>query len=389
MLSRTLVALIAAVATMAPGSTPSPGDAAFKAGDFTAAARLYASALAANPRDADAALGVATMQLYDNRLDAALASFGRAQSLDPANPLPARRAHAIGDRRGGPNDYAIERSARVSHVPFVTSTPLPVIHAAINGHPVALMIDTGGANIDLSPDTVRRLQLPLEKGGTGVFAGGRTAQIMTSHIDTVEFPGLRVRGVPANILPGPLEVGGKNVDGVVGTIFLSHFLASIDYARNELTLRAKSDAPAFERALPADATVARMWLVGDHFVFTQAAAGSNKPALFNVDTGGGGVGVQLTKAQLDAANITPDASRADSFQGGGGSVRTLPFSATISLGSLQRERVPGTYFPDGDQYGIFPFAVAGTLSDLFFRPGTLTFDFDAMKIIVVPGNSNA
>jgi hypothetical protein len=42
---------------------------------------------------------------------------------------------------------------------------------------------------------------------------------------------------------------------------------------------------------------------------------------------------------------------------------------------------PGTYFPDGDQYGIFPFAVAGTISHEFLKQGAVTFDFAAMKLI--------
>jgi len=42
---------------------------------------------------------------------------------------------------------------------------------------------------------------------------------------------------------------------------------------------------------------------------------------------------------------------------------------------------PGTYFPDGDQYGIFPFAVAGTISHEFLKHGAVTFDFAAMKLI--------
>lgn len=95
------------------------------------------------------------------------------------------------------------------------------------------------------------------------------------------------------------------------------------------------------------------------------------------------MGVQLTRDALTAAKITPDASRAQDFVGGGGAARALPFTAdSVSIGTFTRKNVPGLYFPDGDQYRIFPFHVDGTVSHVFFRTASLTFDFDAMKMIV-------
>jgi hypothetical protein len=51
------------------------------------------------------------------------------------------------------------------------------------------------------------------------------------------------------------------------------------------------------------------------------------------------------------------------------------------LGSMTVDKVPGSYTPNGDQYGIFPFEVAGTLSHMFFRHSRVTFDFEAMRLI--------
>ena len=42
----------------------------------------------------------------------------------------------------------------------------------------------------------------------------------------------------------------------------------------------------------------------------------------------------------------------------------------------------GVYTPDGDQFSLFEFSVAGTISHQFFREKTLTLDFDAMKLVV-------
>ncbi len=60
----------------------------------------------------------------------------------------------------------------------------------------------------------------------------------------------------------------------------------------------------------------------------------------------------------------------------------MPSERVDSLGSFTVSNVPGLYFPDGDQFKIFPFDVAGTISHLYFRRTELTFDFDAMRLIV-------
>jgi hypothetical protein len=172
------------------------------------------------------------------------------------------------------------------------------------------------------------------------------------------------------------------VDGVLGTSVLYDFLSTIDYAHRRLILRPKSASAAFERAAAArGATIVPMLLVPDHFIFVRARAGAGPEALYNVDTGGGGIGVQLTKASLDAAGIVPDATHPGDFHGGGGDAHAIPFVADVTLGERTFRGLPGLYFDAGDQYGIFPFAVAGTLSHELFKRGALTFDFTAMRLV--------
>jgi len=63
-------------------------------------------------------------------------------------------------------------------------------------------------------------------------------------------------------------------------------------------------------------------------------------------------------------------------------VKVVPFSASVRLADLTAEGVPGLYSPEGNPYGIFPFDVGGSLSHIFFKPYALTFDFQAMKMVV-------
>jgi hypothetical protein len=105
-----------------------------------------------------------------------------------------------------------------------------------------------------------------------------------------------------------------------------------------------------------------------------------EPGLFMVDSGAQ-FGVSLTRAALDAAHITPDADRAETFLGGGGETRILPFTvSSLAIGDARGTDVAGAFFPDGDPYGRFPFTIAGTVSGGFLRHYAVTFDFRAMRL---------
>ncbi len=359
----------------------SAGDAAFAAGNFDAAASAYAAALAANPSSADAVLGAGTIELYRNHLRAARAYLQRALLLDPHSTLARARLSAIERRTGGPHDYRIAFAASLARISLATVDPLPTFKAKIDGVPVTLMLDTGGSNIDVSEATIRRLHLATTSAGEGVFAGGLKAPIRSVHIDRFEVPGVSVRGIPGGVVPG---AGLPGIDGIVGTDFLSHFLSTIDYAHRALVLRPVSDSASFQSSAAASgASEIPMWLVGDHFIFARARVNGAPEALFTIDTGGSGVGVDLTKSELVAAGIAPDAAHPHYMMGGGGKTQVLPFTAAVvAMGGVVRHDLPGIYVPSGGLDGLFPFAVAGRISHEFFRHTAVTFDFASMTLVV-------
>jgi predicted aspartyl protease len=380
---KTIAILLAlGLAAAAPGTS---GDLAFRRGDFDAAAREYAGAVAASPNDADAQLGLGTMDLYDNDLAGARTHLDAAARLDPNNPRTARLLHTLALREPQNGTFTIAMSGAAVEMPFIVTDPLPMVRARIDGHDATLIIDTGATAIALSADAAKRFGIATQAVGQGTFAGGKHAEVSAGRIDRFDVQGLSVGNIAADILPGAMQIEGHAVDGAIGTTFLRHFLSTIDYKRARLVLRPASASAAFEAsAANGGASVVPMWLAGDHFIFARARVNAKLDGLFSIDTGGEGIGVQLTKASLAQAGIAIDASQHPSdFTGGGGTVPTLPFrAATVSIGSIERTDVPGLYFPGRDQFGIFPFAVAGTISHEFFKTTSLTFDFAAMKMIV-------
>ena len=365
-----------------PPPPTSAGDKLFASGDFNAAFAAYKAAEEVNHLDANAMLGIGTIDLYRNDLLEARVALAAAAMQMPSDRRIQSRLRALDGRITDQTDLPMHGDAIAK---FIAIDPLPLLHARINGKELTFLLDTGGPGIDIAADTAKTLGLKMTAAGQGTFAGGQMAQMQRTHVASFSVAGVSMKNADAGVLPGaPMSMAGHHVDGVLGTGFLSHFIATIDYKHGQLVLRPRSaSAAVLADARQTSATILPMWLVGDHFIFADADVGNAPSALFNVDTGGGGLGVQLTKAQLEAANISVDPTKASSFMGGGGAARTIPFTTpSVTLGALTKTDVPGMYFPDGDQYGIFPFSVGGTISHEFFKGTALTFDFVSMQLIV-------
>ncbi|MBV8639627.1 MAG: aspartyl protease family protein [Candidatus Eremiobacteraeota bacterium] len=373
-----LTAMLLAQAT--PAATP--GDVAFSKGNFDAAYAAYAMQAAAAPNDEDAMLGLGTLELYRGDLSDARVHLMKAAQLDPRDERPAMRLRALHEMTQRPGDFSIAMQRDEIQVPFVTTDPLPMIAAKINGHNVRFVIDTGAPALDLSATLIKRLGIPMHAAGQATFAGGKTAPIFAGRADTVDFPGVRVSGVPIGQIPPemPMTMGGRTYDGILGTTFLRQFLATIDYRHGNLILRPRSTSARFEADVRSHGgSIAAMWLVPDHMIFVRARVGTHD-GLFNIDTGGEGVGIDLSSRSLQEAKISADTAHARQFLGGGGAVRVVPFIApSIAIGTYEQHNVPGITSPEDPH---FPFAVAGRISHAFFRGAVVTFDFSAMRLII-------
>lgn len=367
--------LMAALLALAPAVE---ADAAFQAGQFDDAKAAYSTAIAAAPGDAGALAGRAMVELYENDLTAAARDARAALALDAKNERASRVLRTVAERRGAPGEFAVSQTADAV-LPFVVEDPLPVVRFKINGIMANVLIDTGAPTLVLTQRFADAHQIKTVAMGQGVFAGGKTATVYGAHVDSVEMPGLTVRNIDANVLPlggGPMR---KVVpDAIVGTSFFAHFKTTIDYIGQRLVLQ-KMDSPDVAGRIVADVP---MWFVGDHFLFAWARINNGAPELLNVDTGGAGVGLQLTKPALDRAHIQPDLAHAQSFMGGGGPARAAPFTAAVTIGDATQADLPGLYFVGGDQYRIFPFTVSGTVTHEFFKHYALTFDFARMRLVL-------
>jgi Aspartyl protease len=384
----TLAAVLAGAVTSSVVAQ-SDADALFKAGDFSPAATAYRQRLTANPSDAGAELNLGAIRLYQNDLTAAAPLLRAAASADPQNPRAAVLLKELQRR----TDEAARRttvSGEQSIVPFVVADPLPVVRVVANGKAANLVVDTGG-DVDLEPDFATRVGVTMEAGtGTGVFAGGKTAAVRSGKLHSLGLGSATAYDVPVHVLPthaGAL-FAGLHVDGIVGTTFFERFLVTMDYPQKRLVLRPRSKAAsqAFQAAAAqAGAAVVPCYLVGDHFVMARAQVNDAPapPGLFLFDSGLAGGGVMPTAELMKAAGITIDESRSQTGMGGGGTVQSVPFTASrVAVGSAVQHDVPGQYTPQGTPLTRFPFTVWGFISNDFLKHYAYTVDFDAMTIVL-------
>lgn len=338
-----LAALIAqAPVASASSASATAGDAAFAQGDFQTAFTDYNDALAENPGDAEAVLGLGTLDLYRNDWNNARTYLNRARHLAPNDPRTLARLATLAERLPKPDRYVFTLQNGRADIPLVATDPVPVVHATIDGKTYSFVVDTTAASVDLNPSAAQAL---------GITDAGT--------IDTLTFPGLTVNNVPARVAPQPISAGNVQVDGALGTVFLSHFLPTFDYAHNRLTLRLWEASPTVEQTAKGEgAAIEPMWLVGTHLLLASGRIDGQRAQLFAIQTGRS----DGTVALADAEDAT----------------FTLPL---VSLGRYAQGPVSGAALPAG-LFGKVPFHVAGALRHGFFRPATLTLDFTTMKIVV-------
>lgn len=375
----------------------SEADQAFERGEWPEAERLLAE------RDDDEAqLKLAKLELWRNRLDAAIqrakpltkhATHGPAAAaivaeayyrqnnfaaaapwFERANQAArAELARLFAER----TPYARDRDLAIE-VDFVHTDPLAMVVATIAQQQVNLIVDTGGAELLLSPEIAKRAAVALAQTPVeGTFAGGKKAPVAYGRLPEMEMGGVRIADVPVNVLDTSkfsVAANGQPVHGVIGTVFLYQFLATIDYRQGRLRLAPRAQAMRLDGE--------PMWLVGDHFMVARGSVQDRAAGLYFLDTGAAGIGLALPDATLKEAGLVTDNAQSFTGQGGGGAVRVVPFVAKrVALGTDTAENIVGVSgaFPASLE-NAFGFRLYGLISHAYFRSGAATFDFDAMRV---------
>jgi len=289
---------------------------------------------------------------------------------------------------GAARPYQIEGQTEVVRVKFSMTDPLPVVQVRVNGgEPVNFFIDTGGAEVIIDTEFAKEIgaaQFGMERG---VFGGGKVAGYQHGRIDALLLGDLVVKNVPVTMMDvrrfSDPVFGGTQIDGVIGTFFLYHFLATLDYPAGELILRLKTEQnlQRFEQEAKEHSPAVIPFWMADHTMVAWGTVNQSGPLLFFVDTGLAGAGFTCPQSTLQEASIKLDGGQLIEGSGGGGKISSTLFEVEeLTLGNAREYKVLGAYgaFPPQLE-NAFGFRIGGLISHTFFKPYAFTLDFIRMR----------
>lgn len=392
-------------------------DELFQAGKFAEAEKLYLEAIKEDPQNFRCLVHLGRIALLSNRLAEAEKWLSQASKLRPEERVPQTLLAEIFYRRDeflkaapffraagrealaqklesfkGLIPYRLkEKKLALTRVKFLMTDPLPVIEVRVNRGPaVNFFLDTGASEIIIDPELAKEVRATLFESEKGTFAGGQQANYLHGKIDSLTIGDFEIENIPVHVMDvrrfsGPI-FKGKQVDGVIGTVFLYHFLATIDYPHGELILRQKTKEnwQLLEKQIQQEKpVVVPFWLALDHYILAWGRVNQSPEMLFFVDTGLAGGGFTCPESTLKEAQIELMEDRATEGLGGGGKVKVIPFIVEeLSLGEAKEKNIIGVFTGAFPLERAFGFRIGGLISHAFFRPYALTLDFGQMRLIL-------
>jgi hypothetical protein len=380
---------------------PVDPDAIFAQGAIEQARSAYAAVPKSSPRYEEAQRQLGEIALAQNHLGEAEALLAKARALNPADERATALLAGIMQRAdrfaetaqllrqihrpdraaefelfGKSQPYrAPDRSATIE---LQWTEPFPVVQASVNGLQGLFLIDTGAPEIVLDPEFAHAAHVAMTV--PPARKGPRMPAIVFGRIEKFTLPGFETDEVPA-MLVGTRGLSAsarqKRLAGVIGTQFLSHFRATLDYVHSRLILEPRDAAPR------KGGTIAEIpfWIVGDHILLASGRLADGPKQLFFINTGMSGYAFVGPESTLKDAGISVPALQGP-MSGRMGLPRTATFPIPrLSLGELTESNLTGLYgtFPPALENGL-GLHIAGVVSHAFFNKYVVTYDFVQMKI---------
>jgi len=390
----------------------------FSSGRFAEAEQLFRELDQMHPGRADLLSRLGHLALLGNRLDEAVKLLASALDINPQSSSAWNLLARAYYRRGelGSAAYCYERLGRrelaatlaaMAHctpyalsgeglpvdLPWLTTEPLPVISAAVNGQTANLVLDTGAGDLVLDEDFAISAGVHFGGRENRRFAGGRAATVWYGYAQELRLDRLTLTDLPVQAMPlrtffAPFFTTHP-IHGILGTAVLSQFIATLDYGAAALSLAPLATAigePRVEHE--TDTGVTPFWIAGRHCLVACGGVPGPHPCLVFLDTGMAGSAFAVPHSTADAAGLEPDSDTAEAGYSGGGQVagrRVL--LDRVCLGSVCRRDMAGMLiesFPLEVQFG---FRITGLLAHDFFRGCRLTLDFGSMSLALQCVNS--
>jgi hypothetical protein len=383
------------VAPLLDAAKPSPeavrlaAKLAYLSGDYARAEELYSALVREDAGDPGDLGGLVFTYYQTNR-------FESCADL-PAERLSGMRLPVLDVMLafGQEAPYTQEWSGdRRTEIPFVSNDPLPMVEVQVDGRTVTALIDTGADLFILDTDVAAELGVEPVTSMMGMFAGGKTAEIGFSRVESLRLGGVTLRNVPVSTLPTkPLSLAGVEIEGIVGVAVLRQFLTTLDYPNDRIVLRERTE-PAREAFLSesGERVLEEMpfYLQSSHSILAHGSLNGRGDMLFRIDSGLAGepaFGAPEQTLRYVGIPVPEVEVREDVVGGAGGGFAVGQFEIeSLAMGRLEQRDLVGSFGgqPPGS-YRRSGFIVDGLLSHNFLKQYAWTLDFDAMTMYFVRG----
>ena len=411
-------------------------------GDFKNSVEEFRTALSIQENEALAICGLAMVDFYENRLDAAIRGLRRAVSLDSGEAdyifnlgQAAARSERYkeaadayerflavapktdGDRRDrirGLIDflrylgkqsslYNLTGESKTT-LPFESLDSRPVLKVRVNNgrQELRFVLDTGSGMSVISEETAKKLGLrAVARGGLArAVGGGGKFEIVYGFLDSLDIGDVRVERVPVYIRHFFDE--HNRVDGYLGLSVISKFIASLDYGENQFMLRRPSEAnaadlwggPILKKGVqPMAAGVLEIPLRTTSSGFLSGEVrleGIDKPLNFIIDTGASVsvVSERLTAEEDLSSYLEPTRLRIFGAAGIAEDVKSL-LLPRVMFGTVARERISAAVLDLEPVNETAGFTQNGILGANYLRHFRVSFDFQRGLIRLEPLSKKA
>lgn len=414
------------------------GAAVLASGNFRSSVEEFRTALSLQDNEALAIAGLAMVDFYENRIDAAIKGLRRAVSLDGNEPdyifnlaqatarnerykeaadayetflLIAPKTDA--DRRArirglidflrylGNQGLLYSLSGNKTSMTFDSVDGRPMLKVRVNGSKEFLrfVLDTGSGMSVISEETAKKLGMrPVARGGMArAVGGGGKFEIVYGFLSSLDLGDVKISSVPVYIRH--FYDSRTPADGYLGLSVISKFVASVDYGTKLFTLQRQSDSDddnatrPGSKAVPAAAsdiveipvrTTSSGFLSGE-----VKLEGIDKPLNFIIDTGASVsvVSEKLVAEEELTSYIAPIRMRVYGAAGITDDVKTI-LLPKLMLGSITRDQIRAAVLDMEPVNETAGFTQNGILGGNFLGHYRLSFDFRHGLIRLEPLNKS-
>lgn len=414
------------------------------AGDFHLSVEEFRTALILDEDEAMAVAGLAMVEFYENRMDAAIKGLRRAAALAPNEAdyvFDLGQAAARSERyREAADSYErflaiapktdADRRARIrglidflrylgqqnslydlaganrTVVPFESTDGRPLLQVRVNGEktPLRFVLDTGSGMSVVSEATAKRLGMrPVARGGTSrAVGGGGRFEIVYGFLSSIEVGEVRMQNVPVYIRHFYDE--NSPVDGYLGLSVIAKFITSIDYGEHTFTLArnrssdtldpwsvlSRADAVEPTNSKPTGVDIPLRSTSSGFLSGEVRIEGVDKTWNFIIDTGATISVVSAELAVVEGMSGFEQKERTRVYGAAGitDDVKTL-LLPSVMLGSLAREKINAAVLDLDPVNETAGFKQSGILGSNFLRHFRVSFDFQRSLIRLEPLSQRA